>query len=64
MIVGLCCELCKKHGTDNCPVKEAAPWSRWANFCSEFQGDNGRTILGILPKELCRKSQIKTPTGG
>ncbi len=61
MIVGLCCELCKKHETSGCPVKEASPWSRWVNFCNRFENDNGRTLLDLLPKELCRKSLNKTP---
>ena len=33
---GKCCEYCTKHEKPECPVKNAEPWSRWKNFCSEF----------------------------
>jgi hypothetical protein len=34
---GKCCEYCVKHEKPECPVKNAEPWSRWKNFCSEFE---------------------------
>lgn len=36
---GKCCEYCTKHEQPECPVKSAEPWSRWRNFCSEFEGN-------------------------
>ncbi len=49
MIVGLCCELCKKQGTDDCPVKTASPWSRWEDFCDKFIDE--KTGQGV--KDVC-----------
>ena len=34
---GKCCEYCVKQEKPECPVKNAEPWSRWKNFCSEFE---------------------------
>jgi hypothetical protein len=34
---GVCCEFCRKVRTEECPVESAAPWSRWKNWCSEYQ---------------------------
>ena len=48
MIVGLCCEYCIKHETNDCPVDNASPWSRWANFCNEFVDNKNRTISSFM----------------
>lgn len=37
MVNGICCEYCTKQETKDCPVKRGVPWSRWKNFCSEFE---------------------------
>lgn len=41
---GKCCEYCIKHEKPECSVKNAEPWSRWRNFCSEFEG-NGKSAM-------------------
>lgn len=48
MIAGICCEYCIKQETNDCPVENASPWSRWNNFCSEYENDNGRTISSYM----------------
>lgn len=31
-----CCGICKKFEKSNCPVHSANPWSKWKNYCNEF----------------------------
>lgn len=38
---GMCCEYCLKMETSECPVKTASPWSRWGNYCNEFERKEG-----------------------
>jgi hypothetical protein len=45
-IDGICCELCIKKESNDCPVKNASPWSRWKNFCNEFTDRNGKNGNG------------------
>ena len=42
---GKCCEYCVKHEKPECPVKNAEPWSRWKNFCSEFEENEKAAIV-------------------
>jgi hypothetical protein len=36
-----CCAACRYFESKRCPVKAAEPWSRWGNYCSEFQNKQG-----------------------
>jgi hypothetical protein len=47
MLQGVCCEFCRKKETDECPVTSASPWSRWKNFCSEYEKGNHLDALTI-----------------
>jgi len=48
MLNGVCCEFCSKHEKNKrCPVKDASPWSRWKNFCSEYEKGNHLDALTI-----------------
>lgn len=38
---GICCEFCKKQESSLCPIESASPWSRWKNFCNEFEDEEG-----------------------
>jgi len=35
-VKGVCCAYCKHFEKESCPIKEASPWSRWKNYCSEY----------------------------
>jgi hypothetical protein len=37
ILLGVCCEFCKKMEGPECPVKEASPWSRWKSYCGEYE---------------------------
>ncbi len=36
MVPAVCCRLCLKFQTKDCPVKTASPWSSWKDFCSKY----------------------------
>lgn len=40
-IDGVCCEYCRHKDSAECPVSDAAPWSRWKNWCSKYEPDPG-----------------------
>lgn len=40
MIDGVCCAICYQNGFD-CPVQSANNWSKYKNFCSEFNSQYG-----------------------
>lgn len=39
MFKGVCCAYCNKFECQECPVKTAAPWSKWADYCAEYVPD-------------------------
>lgn len=34
---GVCCQYCIKFEKSACPIKEASPWSRWGDWCSQYE---------------------------
>jgi len=39
-----CCEFCIKLEKPACPVKSADPWSRWGNYCNEFESKQSHIL--------------------
>ena len=39
LVMGVCCAYCKHFEKESCPIKEASPWSKWRNYCSEYIPD-------------------------
>ena len=39
IVEGVCCAYCTNRDTEQCPVINANNWSRWKNFCSEYEPD-------------------------
>lgn len=37
LLPNVCCAYCLKFETGECPVKSASPWSRWGNWCNEYE---------------------------
>lgn len=37
LLEGVCCQYCVHFETIECPVRTAAPWSRWKNWCNEYE---------------------------
>lgn len=33
----ICCEYCTHQLERDCPIKDASPWSKWGNFCNNFE---------------------------
>ena len=54
LVDGISCEYCKHNEAMTCPVVEADNWSRWKNFCSEFQNEKFKLneIIPEIIKEL------------
>lgn len=56
LLDGVCCQYCIYFEKPECPIKEASPWSRWGNWCSEYQPNpsepSALTINEALTKVL------------
>ena len=50
---GIACVLCSKQEQSECPVKTASPWSKYYNFCNEYESlKTGDSIIDVLAKKL------------
>ena len=34
---GVCCQYCIHFEKTSCPIQNASPWSRWKNWCNEYE---------------------------
>ncbi len=45
---GVCCQYCIMFEKSACPIKEASPWSRWGDWCSQYEripAEKGATTI-------------------
>jgi hypothetical protein len=55
-IVGKCCASCATFDRKECPVKNADPWSRWKDYCSNYErGRNQYIDSASLGREMDKK---------
>ncbi len=53
---GICCNLCIKHDTNNCPIDRVLSWSHETDYCGKFQDrKTAKKVIDIINK---------TPAGG
>jgi hypothetical protein len=52
---GVCCGFCAKFERRECPVKGASPWSRWQNWCSEYEPDPAQIEAKTIEEGVIRK---------
>ena len=55
LLVGVCCQYCTKFEGE-CPIKNASPWSRWKNFCSEYDPNKDKYPEALTIKEAVLKA--------
>lgn len=57
---GVCCQYCIKFEKSACPIKEASPWSRWGDWCSQYERNPAET--GAMTLEEASIDGVKPET--
>jgi hypothetical protein len=55
ILEGVCCAYCLWFDTQQCPVQDASPWSRWQNWCSSYTpnpAESDAKALGLNIEEM------------
>ena len=63
LLNGVCCQYCQHFETSECPVQTASPWSRWGNWCSEYQPtpnepDARSLVAAFAERKLVQDAQL------
>ena len=58
IVEGVCCAYCAKFNTAQCPIITANNWSRWKNFCNEYESQKEGKVLEMFSVEWSQKHEI------
>lgn len=59
ILKGVCCQYCCKFETNECPIKTASNWSKWGNWCNEYEPDPTQKDAVPLDSVIPSKNFIK-----
>jgi hypothetical protein len=60
LITGVCCAYCSHFQHPRCPVKTAAPWSKFRQFCADYVPNEHNKVALTLKEGVRQTQEMKT----